>query len=229
MNTWILAPVLFISCGGIGNFWAFWQSNCVWSVRVAADLLRSVPERARCSPRHTSTVPSVCVRDISLVYPHSVWNPRRLGSEAFNLNQCVASGYAVLRSYFIVSITPPPPWTSDQPNAENSDGTQHSQERNISASPHPEGFELAVPGSERTADLRPRPRGHLYRRVSRDTSKVTGMFKNKCCHVTRVLRFCTTIRKLRNTSHFFRPVTFFRCGSEGVHKFSKNIGATSQF
>ena len=81
----------------------------MWSVRVAADLLRSVPERARCSPRHTSTVPSVCVRDISLVYPHSVWNPRRLGSEAFNLNQCVASGYAVLRSYFIVSITPPPP------------------------------------------------------------------------------------------------------------------------
>ena len=41
---------------------------------------------------------------ISLVYPRPVWIPHTLGSGAFNLNQCVASGQVVLRSYFIASV-----------------------------------------------------------------------------------------------------------------------------
>jgi hypothetical protein len=55
----------------------------VWSVRVAADRLPSVPERARCSPRHTSTVPSVCVeggmcQEYKLSVSTSSMFPRRL-------------------------------------------------------------------------------------------------------------------------------------------------------
>jgi hypothetical protein len=36
-------------------------------------------------------------------------------------------------------------WTSDQPDAENSDNTQHSQQTYM----HPTGFESSIPVSER--------------------------------------------------------------------------------
>jgi hypothetical protein len=40
-------------------------------------------------------------------------------------------------------------WTSDQPDAKNSDNTQRSQETDIHTPHPPMGFEPAVPASER--------------------------------------------------------------------------------
>jgi hypothetical protein len=51
-------------------------------------------------------------------------------------------------------------WTSDQPVAETSDNTQHSQETNIHA---PGGIRTHNPSQRAAADPRLRPRGHWDR------------------------------------------------------------------
>ena len=64
-----------------------------------------------------------------------------------------------------------PLWTSDQPDLETSDNTQYSQQTNIHAPPPPpEGFEPAIPASQR-------PQAHILDR------KTTAIGKGWTCSI----------------------------------------------